>query len=299
MVESKDTHSNCILLLDEPGLSLHPIAQIDLIDFFNSLSIENQLLYTTHSPFLVNPNNLGNVKALYVGDDGTSIVSSDLRANEKISEKSIYPIHAAIGLTVSDTLLLGCVPILVEGPSDQIYLQLVKNHLIGLSKFSLGKELVFIPTGGVKGMSPVIKILLGRENELPLAIMDSDEQGRQKIKQLKNGLYKDESDKIIQVGDILGEGDYEIEDLMHTDELGRLFSKKYRGLKTDDFEYLYDSSKPIVNQMEKFALDNGYTLDLGWKVDLAKDFQKIYVKIKDKIGEDLLKKWMELFEKIK
>lgn len=299
LVESKDSHSNCILLLDEPGLSLHPIAQFNLIDFFNSLSGENQLLYTTHSPFLVDPNDLGNVKALYVGDDGTSIISEDLRANEKIAEKSIYPIHAAIGLTVSDTLLLGSVPVLVEGPSDQIYLQLIKNHLIGLSKFNLGKELVFIPTGGVKGMSPVIKILLGRENELPIALIDSDKQGEQKIKQLRNGLYKDEKEKVIPVADILGEGEYEIEDLLPNDELARVFSKKFRGDKTEDFEYIYDKSKPIVDQMEDFAKDNGIELELGWKVDLAKDFQKIFDRIKDRIEGELIGKWEELFKKIK
>lgn len=299
LVESKDTHSNCVLLLDEPGLLLHPIAQYDLIDFFNTLSKENQLLYTTHSPFLVNPNNLGNVKALYIGEDGTSIVSSDLRSNEKIAEKSIYPIHAAIGLTVSDTLLLGCVPILVEGQSDQIYLQIIKNHLIGLSKFNLGKELVFIPTGGVKGMSPVIKILLGRENELPIAIMDSDEQGKQKIKQLKSGLYKDEQNKIIQVSEVLGEGEFEIEDLMPSEELARLFSKRYRASNDEDFEYLFEPKKPIVAQMELFAKTNGYQLDLGWKVELAKDFKKIYDRICKKIDSELVDKWEKLFEKLK
>lgn len=299
LVESKDSHSNCILLLDEPGLSLHPIAQFSLINFFNSLAGENQLLYTTHSPFLVDSNDLGNVKALYIGDDGTSIISEDLRANEKIAEKSIYPIHAAIGLTVSDTLLLGSVPVLVEGPSDQIYLQLIKNHLIGLSKFNLGKELVFIPTGGVKGMSPVIKILLGRENELPIALMDSDKQGEQKIKQLRTGLYKDEKDKVIPVSEILGKGEYEIEDLLPNDELARVFSKKFRGDKTEDFEYIYNKSKPIVDQMENFAKDNGIQLELGWKVDLAKDFQKIFDRIKDRVSEDLLEKWEALFKKIK
>lgn len=299
LVESKDTHSNCVLLLDEPGLSLHPIAQYHLIEFFNSLSNQNQLLYTTHSPFLVNPNNLGNVKALYVGDDGASIVSTDLRVNEKIAEKSIYPIHAAIGLTVSDTLLLGCVPILVEGPSDQIYLQIIKNHLIGLSKFNLGKELVFIPTGGVRGMSPVIKILLGRENELPIAIIDSDEQGNQKIKQLKSGLYKDEHNKIIPVSDVLGEGEYEIEDLMPSEELASLFSKRYRATLEEDFEYLFDKTKPIINQMELFAKRNGYKLDLGWKVELAKDFQKIYDRIQNKINSELIEKWEILFDKLK
>jgi predicted ATP-dependent endonuclease of OLD family len=89
LVESKDTHSNCVLLLDEPGISLHPMAQIDLIRFFSSLSRENQIVYTTHSPFLVNPDNLGNVYAMYVGDGGESIVSPDLRANNKVDRKSV------------------------------------------------------------------------------------------------------------------------------------------------------------------------------------------------------------------
>ena len=86
LVESKDSHSNCILLLDEPGISLHPVAQMDLIAFFNSLANENQLIYTTHSPFLVSTNNLSGVHAMYIGDNGESVVSSDLRANKKISE---------------------------------------------------------------------------------------------------------------------------------------------------------------------------------------------------------------------
>jgi predicted ATP-dependent endonuclease of OLD family len=30
LVESKDAHKDSILLLDEPGLSLHPLAQKDL-----------------------------------------------------------------------------------------------------------------------------------------------------------------------------------------------------------------------------------------------------------------------------
>ncbi|MCO6489393.1 MAG: AAA family ATPase [Phaeodactylibacter sp.] len=142
LVESKDSHSNCILLLDEPGISLHPIAQFDLIQFFNSLAKENQLLYTTHSPFLVNPDNLADVKAVFVDEKGLSSVSADLRKNDKVAEKSIYPVHAAIGLTVSDTLFLGCQPILVEGPSDQIYLQLVKNTLLSKGMYKNNKRVV-------------------------------------------------------------------------------------------------------------------------------------------------------------
>ena len=63
--ESKGQHKNCILLLDEPGLHLHPNAQKDLIKFFGKLSEENQLIYTTHLPFLVDHQNLDRVKAVY------------------------------------------------------------------------------------------------------------------------------------------------------------------------------------------------------------------------------------------
>lgn len=299
LVESKDSHSNCILLLDEPGISLHPVAQMDLIAFFNSLASENQLIYTTHSPFLVSTNNLSGVHAMYVGDSGESVVSNDLRANQKIAEKSIYPIHAAIGITVSDTLLIGCQPVLVEGISDQIYLQQIKKYVLAEGKYKNDKEVVFIPTGGVKGMSPVIRILLGREENLPYVIMDSDKPGLDKIKQLHNLLYSNEKGKVIPVSAFTGEGEFEIEDLMPKDELARLFAKHYRRVNSEDeFDYIYDRNAPIVNQMEAFAKENGYKLQNGWKVYLAKDFQRNFDRIISRCGDDIKQLWINLIEKI-
>lgn len=299
LVESKDSHSNCILLLDEPGISLHPMAQIDLINFFNSLSKENQLLYTTHSPFLVSPNNLSGVHAMYIGEKGESVVSPDLRSNKKIAEKSIYPIHAAIGITVSETLLYGCQPVLVEGISDQIYLQLIKKYILSQGKYINDKEIVFIPTGGVKGMSPVIKILSGRENDLPYVILDSDKPGLDKQKQLTNGMYSDAKEKVLSIASFIGEGEYEIEDLIPSDELARMFSRLYRRVNSDeDFDYSYKSSEPIINQMEIYAKENGYTLDEGWKVELAKECQRNFDRILEKANDDLKNMWVLLFEKI-
>lgn len=299
LVESKDSHSNCILLLDEPGISLHPVAQMDLIAFFNSLANENQLIYTTHSPFLVSTNNLSGVHAMYISDNGESIVSNDLRANRKVSEKSIYPIHAAIGLTVSDTLLIGCQPVLVEGISDQIYLQQIKKYVLAEGKYKNEKEVVFIPTGGVKGISPVVRILLGREDNLPFVIMDSDKPGVDKIKQLHSGLYITEKDKVIPVSSFMGEGEFEIEDLMPQDELARLFSKHFRRVHSEDeFDYIYNKNLPIVNQMEGFAKENGYILQEGWKVDLAKDFQRNFDRIVTRCSDEIKNRWISLIDKV-
>ena len=70
VTENAGEHDNAIILLDEPGHTLHPMAQKDLAVFFNSLAEKNQLIYTTHSPFLVDPMNITRTKVVYAGEDG-------------------------------------------------------------------------------------------------------------------------------------------------------------------------------------------------------------------------------------
>ena len=64
LVESELHHQNAILLLDEPGVTLHPLAQKDLFLFFENLAENNQIMYTTHSPFMVDSNHLERVRSV-------------------------------------------------------------------------------------------------------------------------------------------------------------------------------------------------------------------------------------------
>lgn len=295
LVETKEGHSNTVLLLDEPGLSLHPIAQYDLAKFFRKLSEENQLIYTSHSPFLVDMENLANVKAVYIDSQtGRTMISSNLRYNEADAEKSIFPIHAALGLTVSDTLLLGCLPILVEGPSDQIYLNLIKRHLIGNGDLKNSKEIVFIPTGGVRGMGPVTKLVSSRDESLPYVLLDSDNVGKDYQKQLKKGRYRDAIEKVLGVGDFLGDKEWEIEDLMPAESLISIIDRRYRS--DQYFEDVYKKDEPIVDQIEDWAKNNSIDLEDGWKVDIARIAQNRFDSIMKSIPEETCNKWIELFE---
>jgi predicted ATP-dependent endonuclease of OLD family len=160
LVESTETHKDAILLLDEAGLSLHAIAQQDLSKFFESLSLTNQIIYTTHSPFLVDSDHLDRVKAVYVDAQGATKVSADLRASERnpAQSQSIYPVHAALGLSVSTILLQGCQSIIVEGTSDQFYLSAIKNYLISKGSITPKRELLFVPAGGVKGITIMVPV---------------------------------------------------------------------------------------------------------------------------------------------
>jgi len=297
LVETKQGHSNTILLLDEPGLSLHPLAQYDLAKFFRKLSEDNQLIYTSHSPFLVDMDNLGNVKAVYVDTDtGRTKVSSNLRYNEVDAAKSIYPVHAALGLTVSDTLLLGCLPVLVEGPSDQIYLSMIKRYLISIGELKNSREIVFIPTGGVRGMGPVTKLVSSREDSLPFVLLDSDSVGKEYKKQLLNGRYREEKEKVLDVAQFLTEGEFEIEDLLPSKSIISILDRMYRC--DQYFEDYCKEGQPMVNQIESWASKNNITLNEGWKVEVARKAQNTFDKIMVSVPDNLKNAWVSIFQKL-
>lgn len=176
LVESTDTHTDAILLLDEPGLSLHPSAQEDLSLFFESLAESNQLLYTTHSPFMVDADHLDRVRSVFPDRNGKTVASPDLRASEEdpAQSKSIFAVQAALGLSVSSVMLQGCQPIIVEGQSDQTYLSAIKTYLIRKGHLTPKRELVFVSSGGVSGVSSLAAILSSKAASLPYVLLDSD-----------------------------------------------------------------------------------------------------------------------------
>ncbi len=271
LVESAAAHQGAILLLDEPGHTLHPIAQRDLAEFFDSLSDSNQLIYTTHSPFLVDADHLDRVRAVYVDDVGFTAVSTDLRAGQAAARsKSIYPVHAALGLSVCDTLFQGCRPIVVEGQSDQLFLSGIKTILVALGKIRPSRELLFVPTSGVKAIKTVASILAGRDEDLPLVLCDADNAGKSLATSVKENLYKDVPDRVLLVSDFTGTDGTQIEDLFPWAFLGPIIDR-YILKGPDDQPFTPDASKPsIVDQVKDYAARHKLELAEGWKVDLAR-----------------------------
>ena len=301
LVESESQHKNAILLLDEAGLTLHPLAQKDLTLFFEGLAEKNQIINTTHSPFIIDTSNIDRCRVVYVDDNGYTVASSDLRiGSAEVSQKSIYAVHAAMGLSVSDILIQGCQPVIVEGPSDQHFLNAIKTVLIKTKKYTPQKELVFIPSGGVKGISGVVSILCSKNDELPYVIVDSDVSGKDAVKKLKSGLYKDAHDKIIEIYSITSIENSEVEDIIPISLLERTINHFFNSVEDEDFMDNYEDDKPLVNQIEKFSSDNNVELEKGWKVELAKAAKKALLKAKeDKISNEYIEKWVKLFELIK
>ncbi len=297
LVESQEAHKGAILLLDEAGLSLHPLAQRDLIAFFDNLATTNQIIYTTHSPFLVDTSNIDRAKVVYSDQDGLTVVSSNLRASDdKLNEKSIYAVHAALGLSVSDILLQGCQPIIVEGPSDQNYLNAIKLYLIRNQKFSPNMEIVFIPSGGVRGVPGVVSIVSGKNGELPIVILDSDQSGKEAKKKLLSGLYQASPKKVIEVAEFSAIENCEFEDIIPFDLMKRQLDRLFRDVEDEDIFDVISENEAIIPQIERFAKNHNMELGKGWKVDLSRSVKQQLLKSKS-IVSDYIEKWIQLFEK--
>lgn len=298
LVESQEQHKDAILLLDEAGLTLHPLAQKDLALFFDNLSQSNQIINTTHSPFIVDTSNIDRCRVVYIDKEGHTVASSNLRqGDDSLNEKSIYSVHAALGLSVSDVLLQGCQVIVVEGPSDQFYLNAIKIFLIKEKLISPEQEIVFLPSGGVKGVPGVVSMISSKADDIPYIILDSDKSGVDAKKKLLSGsgLYCGLESRILNIKDYTEMDGSEVEDLMSFKLLEKGISKIFNSVDEPEFEDKYDSKNPIVDQIELFARQNSIELEKGWKVNLAMNFK---IQLRNKKAADIPDGYLEMWTKL-
>ena len=296
LVESQKEHKNAILLLDEAGLTLHPLAQKDLSVFFSNLSQSNQIINTTHSPFIVDTTNIDRCRVVYMDKNGFTIASSNLRqGSDALNEKSIYAVHAALGLSISDVLLKGCQAIVVEGPSDQFYLNGVKAFLIKEKLIFPEQEIVFVPSGGVKGVPGVVSMISSKGDEMPYLIIDSDKSGEDAKKRLLSGLYSGFEKRILDVKEYTKIEASEVEDLMPLILVKKGIDKIFNTVNEFYFEETYQKDKPIVSQIESLALTNEIVLEKGWKVGLAVSAK---AQLKNKNTENIPKEHVEMWTKL-
>lgn len=127
--EFEDRGHDVIVLLDEPALNLHGRAQADFLRFINErLAPKFQVIYATHSPFMVEPSRLARVRILQdKGIDAGTVVSQDISTADA---DSLLPLKAAVGHEVAQNLTLGPDNELVEGTSDFANLQTMRDYLV-------------------------------------------------------------------------------------------------------------------------------------------------------------------------
>ena len=164
----EDRNSNYIILLDEPGLNLHASAQADLLKFIEKLSEDYQIIYTTHSPFMVDSQRLERVRTVVETEDG-SVISTSIQEKDP---NTLFPLQAALGYDIAQNLYISKNNLLVEGVSDLVYLEIISGILQQNNRTGLSKEITIIPVGGMDKVATFVSLLRG--NKLDIAcLLDS------------------------------------------------------------------------------------------------------------------------------
>jgi predicted ATPase len=115
-----------VILLDEPGLGLHARAQHDFLRFIDErLSAKRQVVYSTHSPFMVQPKRLERARVVEdKGRDTGSIVTSNVTS---IDPDTLFPLQGALGYDIAQHLLVTQDNLVVEGSSDFVFLTAISD----------------------------------------------------------------------------------------------------------------------------------------------------------------------------
>lgn len=180
MYETNGEFENAIILLDEPGLHLHASAQRDLLTRMKAYAANNQLIYTTHLPFMIDFTRLDNIWiAEERGKDGTR-VHKDWATADKDAR---FTLQAALGLSWSQSLFVGPYNLVVEGVTDFWYLTTISTILKDAGEVGLDDELVITPAGGASKAVYVATILRGQELDVTV-LFDSDQEGKVAYEQL-------------------------------------------------------------------------------------------------------------------
>lgn len=187
----KTSRTPLILLLDEPGFSLHGKAQGDLLRYFEEeIQGTQQLLYTTQSPFMVDSRHFERIRI--VEDKSTEAdtplppeqagtkVYTDVRA---VGKESLFPLQGALGYELYHTFFRGPLSILVESTTELLYLQTLSSLLEEHRREGLDSRWVISPVGGAERVAPFVALLGGQKTVTVVALINLPRAERQLLDQ--------------------------------------------------------------------------------------------------------------------
>ncbi|WP_207397527.1 AAA family ATPase [Bremerella alba] len=176
-----------IILMDEPDAALSILAQRNLLAVFESLvrpessSLTCQLVYTTHSPYLINRNFPRRITVVKKEDaeEGTQYI-------ERARARRYEPVRTALGIDNAPSLFLGSDNILLEGSTDQYVLtELIRAFATpeNVGEFLDLNSLVIVSADGVNNVTNILEQSRWADEPIPptAVLLDSDEAAEKEI----------------------------------------------------------------------------------------------------------------------
>jgi len=178
--EAMDKHKNAILLLDEPGMSLHGLKQRDFRQTISKLAERNQTIYSTHSPFLVGPDELDIVRVVELKDreEGTKVHTTISSSDPA----GLLPLQEALGYDLAQSLFTQQKNLILEGLTDYWYIDATAALLKANNIEKLDEKIALVFANSAGKVVYYATILHSHHLKIA-ALLDSDAAGDQAAQQ--------------------------------------------------------------------------------------------------------------------
>lgn len=178
--EANEKHLNTILLLDEPGTSLHGLKQVEFQETITKLSQKNQTIFTTHSPFMIGANELDKVRVVEMTDrsEGTKVHTTVTA----VDGGAMLPLQEALGYDLAQSLFFHKKNLVLEGLTDYWYIEAIAEMLNNTNHEKLDEKISLLPANCASKVVYYATILHA-QNLKVAALLDSDAEGETAAKQ--------------------------------------------------------------------------------------------------------------------
>ncbi|MFI8607820.1 ATP-dependent nuclease [Pseudomonas sp. NPDC077649] len=249
-----------VFLLDEPGSNLHSKAQKDVLGLINKLSKDITIIYSTHSPSLIEYEKLFRIYAVYRNDDldDSPTLITEAHKLGASSSDTLSPLMSAMGADFSQQQTIQ--------KTNNVILEEISGFYYLKSFWRLTKESMqahFIAATGVNKIEPLAYMFTGWDLKF-IIVVDDDSQARAAYNSLKRNLYQDNDDlarsNMLKIPNCQG-----IEDIFSKDDYAKYISQQSPDqVKTTNSEHIKRSniSKPIAAYKFMLSVENNeITLD--------------------------------------
>lgn len=249
ITQSKGELLDSIILLDDPGVHLHPNGHKDLRKALRRLAEDNQVIYSTHSPYMIDTANISRIRVVEREEQKMGTKVKRIGQKDTTSDDSLAPVRASLGATFSDSLFSSKYTILVEGFEDRVYLNRFSELFRRTNEGPFfDADMKIIDCGGAS-KTDYMSRLVNAENYEYAVLLDSDSSG----KQAEETLLEEEipEERITMISNCIDEeGDKTIEDLFSEEFFCEVVSEVHNMEKEVVLESLSDNPKPLVKRVD-------------------------------------------------
>ncbi len=256
----QNKNEKSILLIDEPGLSLHARAQEDVLKVFEDIREKVQIIYTTHSPHLIDHNKLYRLLAIERSRDKSEkseTIVFDASHFQSATSDTLSPVSALLGAGFMHQVSRNTVNVIVEDISTFYYMSSLYKLIDPES------EIFFLPADGKAGVPVLINLMTGWGFDFSVLLFDNQNNRAmiEKIQlQLEGFNLSDSGTRLILAENFEGS-----EDLFSTLDFKKHIINKRLGIPETNSGYIHENniSRPLLaSRFAQLVATGNFSVDL-------------------------------------